>query len=280
MENQKNWGNFLIIRALSGVYVSLAHLKKDSIEVTVGESVTVGKRMALCGNSGYSQEPHLHLQAQLSPEPGAHTIPFHLINYRIANRGYFHRAPLKGEALVPLTLNAVLDRLLTFRIGQKLEWKLRAAGGQEKKITFEYRLDSVTGIPFWTDGKARLYSFRTGAQFYFYGLEASAWSPLCDFFAAVPRLPMTFGQTLEFEDYLPLFMTHRAFSRFFALVKQLLSSRIGLLPARFVLDPTGFELRGEMQLPRSRAAKTYCKIDPMTGFAEFQVGDRRYVRAD
>ena len=36
-----------------------------------------------CGNSGYSPQPHIHIQAQLTPEIGAATIPFSFVNLRM-----------------------------------------------------------------------------------------------------------------------------------------------------------------------------------------------------
>lgn len=42
----------------------MAHLKKDSITIKVGDSVSRGQLIAKCGNTGNSTEPHLHFQLQ------------------------------------------------------------------------------------------------------------------------------------------------------------------------------------------------------------------------
>ena len=42
----------------------LAHLKQGSIKVKVGDKVTRGQVVGLCGNSGNSSEPHLHYHLQ------------------------------------------------------------------------------------------------------------------------------------------------------------------------------------------------------------------------
>jgi murein DD-endopeptidase MepM/ murein hydrolase activator NlpD len=42
----------------------LAHLQRGSIEVAEGDRVSVGQRIARCGNSGNTTMPHLHLQVQ------------------------------------------------------------------------------------------------------------------------------------------------------------------------------------------------------------------------
>jgi len=55
-------GNHVIIRLDDGVYALLAHLRQGSATVRVGQHVDRGERVARCGNSGNSSEPHVHLQ--------------------------------------------------------------------------------------------------------------------------------------------------------------------------------------------------------------------------
>ncbi len=62
MDDQNPAGNYVIIEHSSEEYSLLAHLKKNSIKVSVGELVEEGQFIGLCGNSGNSSEPHLHFQ--------------------------------------------------------------------------------------------------------------------------------------------------------------------------------------------------------------------------
>lgn len=55
-------GNYIVIKHSKNEYSTLAHLKRDSIKVMVGDTVSKGQVIALCGNSGNSTEPHLHFQ--------------------------------------------------------------------------------------------------------------------------------------------------------------------------------------------------------------------------
>lgn len=64
-------GNHLILRC-GDVEVVLGHLRPGSFRVAVGASVSAGSRLAAVGNSGASDEPHLHVHAQL---PGADDGP-------------------------------------------------------------------------------------------------------------------------------------------------------------------------------------------------------------
>ena len=56
-------GNHVVIALGSDVFVALCHLRKGSVRVAVGQSVTVGDEVGKCGNSGNSTEPHVHVQA-------------------------------------------------------------------------------------------------------------------------------------------------------------------------------------------------------------------------
>jgi hypothetical protein len=57
-------GNYIVIKHNENEYSTLAHLKKDSILVKVGDKVHRGQKIATCGNTGNSSEPHLHFQIQ------------------------------------------------------------------------------------------------------------------------------------------------------------------------------------------------------------------------
>ncbi len=57
-------GNHVVIDAgEGGPFVLLAHLRRGSANVRVGDTVRMGDRVASCGNSGNSTQPHVHLQA-------------------------------------------------------------------------------------------------------------------------------------------------------------------------------------------------------------------------
>lgn len=55
-------GNHVTIRTDDGAYALVAHLRRSSLRVQVGERVTAGQHLADCGNSGNSTEPHVHAQ--------------------------------------------------------------------------------------------------------------------------------------------------------------------------------------------------------------------------
>ncbi len=68
-------GNHVMI-ACDEAQIILAHLLKSSVVVSVGDSVARGEMIGRVGNSGYSNEPHLHLQAlQLDPQGASPAKP-------------------------------------------------------------------------------------------------------------------------------------------------------------------------------------------------------------
>lgn len=57
-------GNHVVIgQGSEGPFVLLAHLRRGSVAVHVGDQVAVGDVVGACGNSGNSTRPHVHIQA-------------------------------------------------------------------------------------------------------------------------------------------------------------------------------------------------------------------------
>jgi murein DD-endopeptidase MepM/ murein hydrolase activator NlpD len=56
--------NNLVVDIGGGRYLVMGHLKQGSVTVQVGDVVRQGQPLAAVGNSGHTNEPHLHLQVQ------------------------------------------------------------------------------------------------------------------------------------------------------------------------------------------------------------------------
>lgn len=63
-------GNHVILRC-GGIHVVLAHFRRGSVVVQAGDSVERGTVIGAVGNSGASDEPHLHIHAQRPGTPEA-----------------------------------------------------------------------------------------------------------------------------------------------------------------------------------------------------------------
>tara|TARA_B100000809_G_C15130600_1_gene528263 strand:+ start:3046 stop:3747 length:702 start_codon:yes stop_codon:yes gene_type:complete len=75
-------GNYIIIDHLNGESSIMAHLKKGSIIVSLGDTVMKGQEIGKAGNSGASTAPHLHYE--LRGTEGALNgvgLPAQFVNY-------------------------------------------------------------------------------------------------------------------------------------------------------------------------------------------------------
>ncbi len=77
-----------------GRYVVMAHLKRGSITVQAGDLVRRGQPLAAVGNSGHTNEPHLHLQVQDNPtgDDAVRTFPMVFRDVSITRNGPWPRA--------------------------------------------------------------------------------------------------------------------------------------------------------------------------------------------
>ncbi|WP_455206656.1 urea transporter [Kaarinaea lacus] len=127
VDNKNNWGNFIMIRLVGGLYVLLAHLQQGSIKVKEGQYVTPGTLLAACGNTGRSPQPHLHLQVQQTAELGSPTFPFHLcsvvhhnedrtLEYRVVS------VPKEGDRIEPARSDDQLANQFHLPVGHRLSY--------------------------------------------------------------------------------------------------------------------------------------------------------------
>ena len=82
--------NTVVMDIGGGRYLVLGHLKQGSVTVQVGEIVRRGQPLAAVGNSGHTNEPHLHLQVQDSPtgrQDADRTYPMVFTNSQITRGG-------------------------------------------------------------------------------------------------------------------------------------------------------------------------------------------------
>jgi len=82
-------GNHILIES-EGKEILLAHLKKGSITVQAGDSVSTNMVLGQVGNTGNTTEPHLHIHVEYGGEPNTilngKAVPF-TINDRFLVRG-------------------------------------------------------------------------------------------------------------------------------------------------------------------------------------------------
>jgi hypothetical protein len=57
-----NENNYVKIQHINGIRTIYAHLKRNSVVVSVGQQVTAGQKLGVIGSSGCSTYPHLHFE--------------------------------------------------------------------------------------------------------------------------------------------------------------------------------------------------------------------------
>jgi murein DD-endopeptidase MepM/ murein hydrolase activator NlpD len=79
-------GNHIIMEMDDSSYALFAHLRRGSLRVSPGETVTQDQVLARCGNSGNSTEPHLHIQLMDGPDVWwARGLPVFFEDYEVWN---------------------------------------------------------------------------------------------------------------------------------------------------------------------------------------------------
>jgi murein DD-endopeptidase MepM/ murein hydrolase activator NlpD len=84
-DNYKEEGNSISIRHDDGTYAGYGHLTQHGALVEVGQQVTQGEIVALSGNSGPSDTPHLHFEVRPCEDlgtPACETLPVTFRNTR------------------------------------------------------------------------------------------------------------------------------------------------------------------------------------------------------
>lgn len=130
-----NWGNHVVIRLDAGGWCMLAHLAQGSVTVLPGMRVGFGTMLGRVGNSGRSPEPHLHLQVQDGPAPGAPTRAFRLANYRFAARtgGALDdwaaaAVPAEGTVIAAAAAHPATHRLMAGMAPGRGLWSVEVSG--------------------------------------------------------------------------------------------------------------------------------------------------------
>jgi len=91
-------GNLVLIQHAENEFSLLAHLRKGSVAVAVGESVECGKKIGECGNSGRSSKPHLHFHVQDSSDlDTGRGLPPRFVRIRTSSGEHDEGEPTRGE---------------------------------------------------------------------------------------------------------------------------------------------------------------------------------------
>jgi len=200
LDEVNNWGNLIIIYDVREFYVEISHFAKDSIKVKEGQWVERGMLLGMCGNSGYSAQPHIHIQVQALEQIGSYTLPFSFVNY-LHNREYQANAiPEENDTIAPLFIDKKLDIKTTFLADQNISYEVFKNGTKTGKLELTVKI-STDGTFYLDSGKGQLYFGKHEGTFIVYSIQGN--DPcLKAIFLALPRLPMGYKNKLCWNDSL------------------------------------------------------------------------------
>lgn len=201
-DKENNWGNYVLIYDWRGFYVLLCHFAQNSIKVKKGDRVERGTLLGLCGNSGYSPQPHIHMHVQLLPKVGAPTVPFVIDAYISEGQKFFDYAvPKKGEKIEAFYPEKVLQKKFNLLIDDRFEF-LFQNGKEERKVSLKVEMAS-DGTFYLKEGNSKLFFGQWWGIFYCYSLQGDS-EVLKSLFVALSKLPLNLSKLLEWRDSIPL----------------------------------------------------------------------------
>ena len=215
VDKTHNWGNHVVVHDERGFYVELSHFAQGSIAVTVGQQVERGQLLGLCGNSGYSPQPHLHIHVQTTEHVDGGTLPFAFVRFRCAGLFHAQARPEKGAVVEPAVVDDRLDAAMEFLLNDEVTYDVvhhgRPAGSL--RLTVKMAIDGTLYLD--CPGRGKLYFGKLDGTFYFYRLEGR--DPLLGLlFAALPRLPLVRGRRSAWRDCIPVGLATRGLRRWLA----------------------------------------------------------------
>ncbi len=98
--NYRGPGNVVVIDHGEGEFSVLAHLRRGSVRVAVGQRVERGDIVGECGNNGESVLPHLHYQLLVGSPPGWRPAPAPFSSYMVEGLLVVRGIPTRGQRVL------------------------------------------------------------------------------------------------------------------------------------------------------------------------------------
>ena len=269
VEKGSNWGNAVIMQDLRGCFVGISHFACASIKVKPGDWVERGTVLGLCGNSGYSPQPHIHIQAQLTDAVGANSVPYSLASYAESGRYHANELPAEKQRVEPLFPDKYLDGAMTFLLDEVQEYDVLRGDTVVDRLTATVKM-AIDGTLYLQSDHGVLYFGKHEGTFYFYRLEGDdPW--LRAIFLALPRLPLAHREKLAWHDYVPVGLATSGVRR---MLVRFLSSFYPDLARVEVMQAFEGQRRVRSEIaPRFLGARRVAEVelDPSKGFKSIRI---------
>jgi len=237
VDRLNNWGNYIIIKSDLGFFVEISHLMQYSISVNVGDYVKVNSTIAKCGNSGYSPEPHIHVQVQDLGVIGGFTREFHFSEFIKGNELVFNSKLFKEDMVSAVMHDKSMSSRLLFILEDRFLFDIYE--DDEKKGTEEFivKMNEYGEFYFKDKNSNKLYFYNDSQQFYFYKYEGKK-SPLKMLFILLPRVPFINKIGIFYVDYLPIYLVKSKMETIFIELLSIVNKNLYKQKKRYHLKGT------------------------------------------
>lgn len=196
-----NWGNLVILHDPRGFYVELSHFAPQTVRVKEGDWVERGMVLGLCGNSGYSPQPHIHMQVQASDGIAAATLPFSFVCYQQGHEYHANDLPCEGAEVEQLCVDKGLHESTTALLDDVHEYEVYRQGQLVERLRLTVGI-AADGCHYFETPRGRLYFGKHEGTLHLYSV--SGHDPhLRRLLLALPRLPLVYKPQAAWSDYVP-----------------------------------------------------------------------------
>ncbi len=243
-----------------------------------GEWVEQGALIGLCGNSGYSPQPHIHIQVQAEEQIGYATMPFSFVSYLVNGQYFANAVPNEGEQLESLHEDKGMGMKMTYLLDD--EWRYEVFENDVKQDEFSLKTSmDAEGTMYVSCGDSRIYFGKSESTFYQYRMTGKN-KYLKMMFMALPRMPLIYVENMSWEDTIPIGMV---LSPFKAALFRFLSSFNHQLA--HVVSVSRFVSPGEITTEISYSMtglknKAQVVLGEEQGIKMIMIGNLKFVRAE
>jgi len=204
IDRVNNWGNYIIIKSDLGFFVEISHLMQYSLSVNVGEYVQENKIIAKCGNSGYSPEPHIHIQVQYLGVLGGFTQSFYFTELYQKNELIYNVILEQHDVVESVIQNKSISSRLLFILDDTYHYDVYEESKKVDTVIYKVQMNQY-GEFYFGDNDSKLYFYHDKKQFYFYKYEGESYH-LKMLFILAPRIPFINKKEIDYKDYLPAYL--------------------------------------------------------------------------
>lgn len=207
VDTVNNWGNLVLLWHPGDVYTLLCHLRQHSVGVKEGDDVALGEVVAKVGNSGRSPVPHLHMQAQRSPEIGSPTCPaafLHVLSQGASDgplRYLTNAVPATGHAVETAPRDPLAQSAVSLPAGIAVPWRV-VRHGEIREDRWVSTIDPLGARHLASSTGARVGIYADASYLTTLGYAGRPNDLLGLFHLGTPRLPLVTNPGVVWEDTL------------------------------------------------------------------------------